>query len=140
MVAVLLPGLEPQDITVKVAARRLAIHGRLRGPRGHTRDLVLAEWAAGPYYREVDLPVPVNGALANATYGNGVLVLVLPKLEVGQPAMDAEFRLQVDRPTHGVRVGHTGRRQQETTTEEYRRKRAEVARRGRGLARAYDYW
>jgi HSP20 family protein len=140
MVAVPLPGLEPQDITVRVTARRLAIHGQPRGPCRQTRNLVLDEWAIGPYYREVELPESVNGGLANATYGNGVLVLALPKREPGQSSIDAEFRLEVDRPPRGTRVGHTGRQCQHLTTEEYRQKRAEVARRGRGFARAYDYW
>jgi hypothetical protein len=88
----------------------------------------------------VELPEPVNGGLANATYGNGVLVLVLPKLEPGQPSVDVELRLEVDRPPHGTRVGHTGRERQRTTTAEHLRKRAEVARRGRGFARAHAYW
>src|SRR5690348_11719457 len=139
MIAVLLPGLKPQDISVKVAAGRLTIHGWLRGPRRPARDVALAEWAAGPYYREVELPAPVNGALANATYGNGVLVLVLPKLEPGQPSVDTKFRLQADRPPHGLRVGHTGRQQYPTSTEAYQRNRAELARHGVGWARAHDH-
>jgi HSP20 family protein len=128
MLAVPLPGLRPQDITVTVTARRVTIEARSRGPREETRDHVLAEWWVGPYYREVVLPGPVNGVLANATYGNGVLVLALPKLDPGQPSADAAFRLEADRPPRGVRVGHAGRTRQPTSTEEHRQKRATAAR------------
>jgi HSP20 family protein len=128
MLAVPLPGLRPQDITVTVTARHVTIEGRPRGPREEPHDHVLTEWWVGPYHREVVLPEPVNGVLANATYGNGVLVLALPKLDPGQPSADAAFRLEVDRPPRGVRVGHTGRTRQPTTTEEHRRKRATATR------------
>lgn len=123
MVAAPMPGLEPGDISVTIAGARVTIRGEERGPGQHERDLLLAEWAVGPYYREAILPQPVNGALANATYGNGVLVLVLPKLEHEQPDTDAEFHLQaVGVTVRGERVGHSGSMIVPTTTEEHQRK------------------
>jgi HSP20 family protein len=83
MVAAPMPGLEPEDIAVIVAGSRVIIRGAERGPGQHERDVLLAEWTIGPYYRELVLPQPVNGVLTNATYGNGVLVLALPKLAHG---------------------------------------------------------
>ncbi len=116
-----MPGLEPADITVRIAGDRVTIHGGERGPHQRERDLVLAEWAIGPYHREVTLPRAVNGALTNATYGNGVLVLSMPKAEAGRPAADAEVRLDVIDATRGARVAHTGRDVQPTTTSEHRK-------------------
>lgn len=62
----------------------------------------------GPYVRELTLPEPVDAELANATYGNGVLVLSLPKAEAGRKPRDAEIRLDVFESTRGARVGHVG--------------------------------
>ena len=92
MVAAPMPGLEPENISVTIAGVHLTIRGEERGPGQHERDLMLVEWTIGPYYREVLLPQPVNGALTNATYGNGVLVLVMPKVESVQP--EVTFQLQ----------------------------------------------
>jgi HSP20 family protein len=129
MVAAPLPGLEPQDITVTITGSKVTIQGQLRGPRQDERDLAVAEWNFGPYYREVTLPHPVDGARANATYGNGVLVLALPKVEPGAESSQAEFRLEVIEPTRGAHVGHTGRDKRGTTTAEHLQRQKEAARR-----------
>src|SRR5262245_28076572 len=122
MVAAPLPGLEPEDITVTIAGPRVTIRGVERGPGQHERDLIMAEWTIGPYDRELVLPQPVHGDLANATYGNGVLVLALPKLGTGEPEVATEFRLQpVGATIHGERVGHSGSTITPTTTREHQR-------------------
>ena len=124
MSAAPMPGLEPHDISVTVADAHVTIRGQERGPRQHERDLLLAEWTVGPYERQIELPQPVNGALANATYGNGVLVLALPILASGQPSVRSEFVLEVIAATRGERVGHSGRDLHPTTTRERRQKKA----------------
>lgn len=78
MVAAPLPGMEPQNIRVEVAGRRLSIHGTLRGPGQNRKQYVLRQWAAGPYRGTVELPASVDAARANATFDNGVLVVILP--------------------------------------------------------------
>ena len=128
MIAAPMPGLEPGDISVTVADAHVTIRGQERGPRQHERDLLLAEWTVGPYERQIQLPQPVNGALANATYGNGVLVLVLPILALGQPSVRSDFVLAVILATRGERVGHSGRDLHPTTTQEHRQKLAHPAR------------
>ncbi len=113
-------GLNAQDISVSVAGEKVRIRGAYRGPGQATRDLVRVEWTVGPYSRDILLPQPVNGELTNATYGNGVLVLSMPKLELWQEVTRAEFRLEVVEPTRGQRVGHTGSDIRPTTTREHR--------------------
>jgi HSP20 family protein len=123
MLATPLPGLEPEDITIRIAGTRVTIRGEERGPGQHDRDLLLAEWTVGPYYREVVLPRSVDGPLTNATYGNGVLVLAMPKLEHRQSAAETEFRLQpIGTTTHGERIGHSGSMIAPTTTQEHQQK------------------
>ncbi|MGH7324217.1 MAG: Hsp20/alpha crystallin family protein [Candidatus Rokuibacteriota bacterium] len=129
-----MPGLEPADIRVSITGDRVTIHGEERGPHQRERDLVLAEWAIGPYHREVTLPQAVNGALTNVTYGNGVLVLSMPKAEGGRPATNAEIRLEVIAATRGARVAHTGRNIRPTTTTEHRRAQRQAAGGGRDTA------
>ena len=74
-----MPGLEPEDIAVRIDGTRVVVHGEERGPHQRDVPLVIAESAIGPYHRELDLSEPVDGSLTNATYGNGVLVLSMPK-------------------------------------------------------------
>lgn len=78
MVAAPLPGMEPQNIHVEVDGRRISIQGTLRGPGQNRKHYVLRQWAAGPYHCVVDLPAPVDATRANATFDNGVLVVILP--------------------------------------------------------------
>ena len=85
----------------------MQIKGEERGPRQHELNLKVAEWRIGPYVREVSLDQPVNGAMTNATYGNGVLVLSIPKAKNGSGS-NAEFQLKQIEPTRGERIGYTG--------------------------------
>ena len=39
----------------------------------------------GPYCRELTLPLPVDGTMANVTYRNGILVVVLPLADATHP-------------------------------------------------------
>ena len=128
MAAMPLPGLEPQDISVTVHGDRVVVHGEYRGPHQEARDLLIAEWSIGPYYRELTLPQPVDGARTNATYGNGVLVLVMPRLAPDGELHDAEFRLEVIEATRGAHIGHAGHDLHSTTTAEYRERHEQVAR------------
>jgi Molecular chaperone (small heat shock protein) len=99
-------GLEPGDITITIEGKRVTIQGKQRGPHQDDLDLLKAEWSIGPYQREIVLPQNVNGPLTNATYGNGVLVITVPKLKMGEKATRVEFGLETINATRGERVGH----------------------------------
>ena len=103
-----LPGLEAENISVVVGGRRVVITGEERGPRQHGPDVLVSEWTIGPYYREVSLQQPVEGSLTNATYGNGVLVLSMPKAEQTGVATEANFTLHPITATRGEWIGHIG--------------------------------
>ncbi|HZD40170.1 MAG TPA: Hsp20/alpha crystallin family protein, partial [Terriglobales bacterium] len=103
-----MPGLEPQDISVTIERKLVTIRGEERGAGQHDRDCIIDEWRIGPYAREVVLTEPVDGALTNATYGNGVLVLSMPKASKEAPSAKANFQLQPVAATRGERVGYTG--------------------------------
>jgi HSP20 family protein len=79
MVTTPLPGMEPGSITIGVDGRQLRISTTLRGPgQTRTQKYLVQEWTSGPYERNVDLPKPVDATRANASYDNGVLVVMLP--------------------------------------------------------------
>jgi HSP20 family protein len=103
-----MPGLEPQDIAVIISGNRVTIRGEYRGSRQNQPEILISEWTIGPYYREVVLPQPVDGALTNATYGNGILVLSMPMLNPGEQGGYTEFRLEANKGARGQRVGHKG--------------------------------
>ena len=61
------------------------------------------------------------------TYGNGVLVIVMPKISPGQRGVAAEIRLATVEATRGEHVGHVSRLVQPMTTEEHLRKHRTLA-------------
>lgn len=125
-VAARTPGLLPEDLTIRITAdNRLVLDGRGRGNTverqtyarfvrlgdGETAarqviqevwERLADEWTTGPCHREIHLPVAVNGAIATATYGNGVVVVVMPVAERVSPA---ELRLTPVGMGHGEHVG-----------------------------------
>lgn len=105
-IAAPMPGMEPEDIVVTVTPQGMVVlEGRLRGLLKGMKTLLANEWSAGPYFRMIPLPCPVDGTLANVTYGNGVLVVVLPVAPQHRPC-----RLTLDEitPTHGERANSAG--------------------------------
>ncbi|MGH2372458.1 MAG: Hsp20/alpha crystallin family protein [bacterium] len=105
MVAAPLPGMEPRNIRVEVAGRRLSIHGALRGPGQRRKQYVLRQWTAGPYHCTVDLPASVDATRANATFDNGVLVVILPL--AAQPISGTISMLKIG-TTKGQLIRHVG--------------------------------
>lgn len=137
--AAIIPGLLPQDITVEVTAvGQVILRGPLRGITAdaqlfhrfetttggdkevkvveETRESLLDEWSAGPYQRVVDLPNPVNGPLATATYGNGVLVVALP---IAETTTAAHIQLQPIGVGRGEYIGSRGHPVQPSSTAEH---------------------
>lgn len=121
MIAAPMPGLAPDDIAVAIDGDRVWIRGAQRGPHQHGIRLSATEWTVGPYDRELRLSQPVNGTLANVTLGNGVLVLVMPRVKPGEPGAAAAIKLETIQATRGERVGHVGRVPRPTSTAEHRR-------------------
>jgi len=117
MIAAPMPGLKPEDITVEVSANGLlTLHGELRGVFKEDKEVVLNEWNVGGYHRELELPDSVNAELANVTFGNGVLVVVLPIADAQRPA---HLTLESAGEARGQRVGHTGSNISPHSTEDH---------------------
>ncbi len=111
MVAAPMPGVEPDDILVDVTENRhLLLQAGLRGALKDVKELLIDEWSAGDYYRELELPDAVDGLHANVTYGNGVLVVVLPLSQEHTPAI---LTLKTTGKDYGATVGNSGHKQAE---------------------------
>ncbi len=105
MVAAPMAGLE-ENILVEVTNNsRLILHGDGRGLLKNVKELLCDEWSIGPYHRELDLPVTVNAAYANVSYGNGVLLVTLP---ISTCTVPAHLTLERITPTHGEHKGNAG--------------------------------
>ena len=105
-VAAPMPGMDPEDIAVEVTpGNQLILHGNGRGVLKNENLVRHDEWNPGPYCRELALPSPVDGTMANVTYRNGILVVVLPLAETTRPA---HLGLHIVGPDHGERAGNAG--------------------------------
>ena len=106
MVAAPMPGLEPEDVLVQVTDDgRLILQGELRALLKDVKELLVDEWSVGEYYRELALPNPVDGMHANVTYGNGVVVVVLP---ISNQTTSANLTLETVGPARGQQIGNVG--------------------------------
>lgn len=111
MVTAPMPGVDPEDILVKVTEdRHLLLQAGLRGALKDVKELLLDEWSAGDYYRELELPDAIDGVHANVTYGNGVLVVVLP---ISQQTVPAILTLKKTAKDFGEYIGNSGHTQAE---------------------------
>src|SRR5512135_3061773 len=101
-----MPGLEPENIVIKVTDDdHLILNGDLRGMLKDVKELLLDEWSVGYYRRDLELPAHVDGESANATYGNGVVTVTLP---ISDHTVPAQLTLERIAATHGARQGNVG--------------------------------
>lgn len=79
-----LSGLTPDEVDVIIESDTLTIRGELRPPLENV-EYLFQERAYGAFSRTLTLNVPVKAEKAEATFGNGVLTLTLPKAEETKP-------------------------------------------------------
>jgi hypothetical protein len=73
-------------------------------------------------YSEISLPGDVEGSLTNATYGNGVLILAMPKCDQGVSPSKAHFQLHPIASTRGEQIAYTGKDIHASSNLEHNRK------------------
>lgn len=77
-----LPGVNKEDIEVEIDGGLVSIQAEVkREERTEDERMLRRERYVGSVARRFELPVEINAEQATADYDNGVLVLVLPKLE-----------------------------------------------------------
>lgn len=77
-----LPGIEPADVTIRLANNRVIIEGR-RGKRGEGPEAghyLRMERCIEDFRRIIPLPIAVDPQRAEASYRHGVLILRFPRI------------------------------------------------------------
>lgn len=101
-----MPGVAAEDISVDVLDDgQLILRARMHGEGQERIPYLLREWSYGPFERSIQLPVPVDAARANLSYGNGVLTVALPKADATAPAALA---VNPNGHARGMTSGHSG--------------------------------
>lgn len=100
------PGLEPANIRIEVAGRRLSVTEDARGPGQERIAFLKKEWGPGPSRRTITLPARVDAAQANATFDNGVLAIILP---VASKGTSGPITMSKVGTAKGLRIRHAGR-------------------------------
>jgi HSP20 family protein len=83
----LAPGLDPETLNVSVTGDQLVVSGEKRPLPKNVRSEFIHrnERAAGQFTRSLSLSAGVESDLVRANYTNGVLKIVLPKVEAAKP-------------------------------------------------------
>lgn len=86
-----MPGIHPDDIAVTVKKDMLTITGSISGDRkrqdenGDPVTWYLSEIQRGQWERHIRLPFPIEEDGVEALFSNGMLRVVLPKVESAKP-------------------------------------------------------
>ena len=76
------PGVEKQDLDVSVSDNTVTLKGETRHEEKEEEgDYYRCEISRGAFSRTVALPATVDGAKAKASFRDGILELVIPKVE-----------------------------------------------------------
>lgn len=90
-----LPGFEEKDINLKMRGDSLIISAKKESKKEEEKkNYYRCERFQGSFYREVELPTPVDPTRIKATYKRGVLKVELPKKEEEK---EKEIKIEVEK-------------------------------------------
>jgi HSP20 family protein len=81
-----LPAVDLSDVEIDVLARVVTVAGSCRLPIVESGEMVWRQIANGSFRCSFDLPGPVDGDRATASFERGILTVHLPKLSYLQPS------------------------------------------------------
>ncbi len=77
-----MPGVKKEDIELYIHKNTLKLTAlKAEAVEDKKTNYVCLERVFGRLYRSVEIPFPVNTSLIKATYKNGVLTIVIPRVE-----------------------------------------------------------
>jgi len=79
-----IPGVDPNDVSITIEGDTLTIKGERKPPLENV-NYWLQERRFGPFYRQLQINIPVQADKAEATFEKGVLTLTIPKAEELRP-------------------------------------------------------
>lgn len=81
-----LPGVKPEDIETTITGDTLTIHGKYHEEeRKEEEGYLFRELSRGEFRRVIALPTGIKTDAAEATFHDGILTLVIPKVEPVKP-------------------------------------------------------
>ena len=78
------PGLKPDEVQITMEGDTLTVNGEFKPPMENV-DYIFQERPFGKFSRTLTINVPVDADKIEATFENGVLIIVLPKAEAAKP-------------------------------------------------------
>jgi len=86
IVRVEVPGVNKDDVDISMTGDTLTIRGERKAPEGVKEEQYhRCEVCYGPFSRSVSMPVAVDASKIEASYGNGVLEVHLPRAKEAMP-------------------------------------------------------
>lgn len=79
-----LPGVESKELDININDDTLTIEGRVK-PEDESQRYVMREYGVGNFFRQFTLSEAIDREKINAKLTNGVLTLMLPKVEKAKP-------------------------------------------------------
>jgi HSP20 family protein len=79
-----LPGLSREDINLETTANKVALWGERRAQTPEDAKVHLSTATYGSFRFEYELPLEIKPDEVKATYRDGILEVVLPKIELPQ--------------------------------------------------------
>ncbi|MGF1591168.1 MAG: Hsp20/alpha crystallin family protein [Pleurocapsa sp.] len=77
----LLAGVNRQAIDIEVTRESVTISGERHQLKPESSHCLYSEFKYGKFHRQISLPIPIVNTQAKANYQDGILTLVLPKVE-----------------------------------------------------------
>jgi HSP20 family protein len=80
-----MPGVKPEDLSIDLKDNILTLFGDVTPPEKGEEQELYREYRTGRYYRQFTLSEVIDQGKIEATMQDGVLNLVLPKIEKASP-------------------------------------------------------
>ena len=80
-----LPGVTPENLTIDLRENTLTLIGEVEPIESANEEDILIEYEIGKYYRQFSLSNVIDQSKINAKMTDGVLRLILPKIEEAKP-------------------------------------------------------
>jgi len=80
-----MPGVKSENLTIGLNKNILTMSGEVEAPEGENETEVLREYDTGKYFREFTLSNEIDQSRIDAVLKDGVLRLMLPKVEEVKP-------------------------------------------------------
>ncbi len=80
-----MPGVKAANLNIDLRDNVLTLDGEASVPEGDGETELFAEYRTGKYYRQFNLSEMIDQTKIEATMTDGVLRLILPKVEAAKP-------------------------------------------------------